>query len=329
MDPKLDTFWSSLQQKLTARLAERIPRGAEVLYLEYPIYANIGDLMIYLGTEGWLRRSGTKVVGRWHIQNFKFPSLPRDAVLLCQGGGNFGDLYPYIQAFREAVVKAYPRNTIIFLPQTIHYDDPAHLEASAKVLRRHPGLHILVRDNESLAIARAHFAGCECLLAPDMAVWLHPIMESLNVRIPRSPRTGTLHLLRTDREQHMEQSVPETAPGWKGDWMDMLGFREWEIKFSMKVSRRLRKTKADRLVAVGWHFVARRVVTFCASRFLHAETVVTSRLHGHILASLLGIPNILLDNSYGKNSAYFQAWHGELDLARFAGTGIRQDVGTL
>ena len=36
--------------------------------------------------------------------------------------------------------------------------------------------------------------------------------------------------------------------------------------------------------------------------------VITERLHGHILCLLGGIPNVLIDNSYGKNAAFYSAW---------------------
>ncbi|MEG8022012.1 polysaccharide pyruvyl transferase family protein [Sphingomonas aerolata] len=36
--------------------------------------------------------------------------------------------------------------------------------------------------------------------------------------------------------------------------------------------------------------------------------IVTDRLHAHILALLLGIPHVALDNEYGKLSAYIAAW---------------------
>ena len=38
------------------------------------------------------------------------------------------------------------------------------------------------------------------------------------------------------------------------------------------------------------------------------DLIITTRLHGHILACLLGIPNILLNNSYGKNKNFYQTW---------------------
>ena len=35
---------------------------------------------------------------------------------------------------------------------------------------------------------------------------------------------------------------------------------------------------------------------------------MTDKLHGHLLAALLGIPHVVLDNSYGKVSGTLEAW---------------------
>jgi exopolysaccharide biosynthesis predicted pyruvyltransferase EpsI len=44
--------------------------------------------------------------------------------------------------------------------------------------------------------------------------------------------------------------------------------------------------------------------------------VDSNRLHAHILVCLIGVPNLLFDNSYGKCSDYSRTWHSELEFAR-------------
>ncbi len=39
------------------------------------------------------------------------------------------------------------------------------------------------------------------------------------------------------------------------------------------------------------------------------KVVITDRLHGHILCSLLKIPHVILDNSYRKISNFRAAWN--------------------
>jgi pyruvyl transferase EpsO len=48
--------------------------------------------------------------------------------------------------------------------------------------------------------------------------------------------------------------------------------------------------------------------------------VITDRLHGHILCVLLGIPHILLDNSYGKVRGCYKTWTHPCNFARWCDT---------
>ncbi len=38
------------------------------------------------------------------------------------------------------------------------------------------------------------------------------------------------------------------------------------------------------------------------------RVVVTDRLHGHLLALLMDIPHVVLDNSYGKLRTMYETW---------------------
>jgi pyruvyl transferase EpsO len=46
--------------------------------------------------------------------------------------------------------------------------------------------------------------------------------------------------------------------------------------------------------------------------------VITDRLHAHILSLLLGIPNIILDNSYGKVRDFHETWTSGSDIVTMA-----------
>lgn len=59
---------------------------------------------------------------------------------------------------------------------------------------------------------------------------------------------------------------------------------------------------------------AARIRLARGSRILSdSQILITDRLHGHILASLMGIPHIVLDNSYGKIAPFRAAWQGRYD----------------
>jgi len=48
------------------------------------------------------------------------------------------------------------------------------------------------------------------------------------------------------------------------------------------------------------------------------KTVISDRLHGHVLATLMQIPNIIIDNSYGKLSSFHDTWMRDVTGVRFA-----------
>ncbi|MNP69123.1 putative pyruvyl transferase EpsO [compost metagenome] len=63
------------------------------------------------------------------------------------------------------------------------------------------------------------------------------------------------------------------------------------------------------------------LVNKAVKRFGSYRSVQTSRLHGHILSCLMDKPNTLLDNSYGKNSSYYQTWTSGIKTASLSVDG--------
>ena len=49
-----------------------------------------------------------------------------------------------------------------------------------------------------------------------------------------------------------------------------------------------------------------------------ANFVITDRLHGHILSTLIGIPHVLTDSTLGKNLAFHNSWTQDCDCTRIA-----------
>jgi len=308
----LTEFWTRQQALLAGLLAPLVPQAATVVLLDYPVHGNTGDHLIWLGTERWLESIGARVAGRWHLDNFAFPRLPDGTIVLCQGGGNFGDIYRF-QRFRERVVAAYPRQRIVMLPQTIHFRDPARLRQSRAALAGHGDLHLFVRDHRSLEIARESFANARPQLAPDMAAFLFPVADVLACDLPAAPRRDVLHFVRRDRERTAATATPRGI-----DWDDIDPRHQLFVLGAIATGYLFGK-------AIPAGYASRYWLDFCRGRVIRAaqlvadhRQVVTNRMHCHILASLLGVPSVVLDNDYGKCSAYFRAWHSELPFARLA-----------
>lgn len=49
-----------------------------------------------------------------------------------------------------------------------------------------------------------------------------------------------------------------------------------------------------------------------------AEFVITDRLHGHIMCTLMGIPHVLMDSKLKKNLFLHDTWTKDCDCVRVA-----------
>ncbi|MCB9901539.1 MAG: polysaccharide pyruvyl transferase family protein [Planctomycetota bacterium] len=306
-----------LRDTLTATLGPLLPRGEPFALLGYPAYANVGDSAIWLGALALLRRHGSgppayACTPRTFDEESLRQRVPRGTILFT-GGGNFGDLYPSHQRMRERVVAAFPEHRIVQLPQTIRFANDREREASRRSLGAHRDFTLLARDEESLKVARCGL-GLRASLCPDLAFALGPQ--------PRlsPPTRDVLWLLRRDHEQL----------GGGGLGPGAADARDWPAEpreALFRLQRRLRKAVArspqrhprrDALLQRTFAPAARARVRRGLALLASARVVVTDRLHGHILATLLGIPHVFLDNSYGKNATFHRAWTAHVDGVRWA-----------
>ena len=303
-------------------IAEPLPPGSPIAYLDYALHFNVGDLLINLGSEAFFERMGYDVKLRMSLFDLcridweqpaearlkpvalqRLRALPPKVALVLHGGGNFGDLYPEFQALREQVVRHCPDRRIVMLPQSLHFDDGAAQRRSLDRLLGHRDLHVFLRDAESLAVVQSHGSGHGRLL-PDMA---HALWQTHGwTPQPAAPDAPRLCLRRRDGEV----GVPPPAGTHSLDWPDLVGAFD---QFAFRAVRRTMHLDLDRRHRVAgraWYAVRDRVVARARRLFTEHGEIVTDRLHGMILAALLERPVRYVDNSYGKLSRYARAWLG-------------------
>jgi len=291
----------AIQETLIASLARAIPRGSRVALIDYPRHTNVGDSAIWLGERKLLHHIGARVVYLADMSQYdsgRMRSLLGDGIVLIHGGGNFGDLWPSHQAFRERVLADFPDNTILQLPQSIHFDDQANAARVKKAIARHRRFTLFVRDRQSLAIARDRL-GIEALLAPDSAFGLWPLQ-----RIGRPNRSHVIQR-RTDKELASSDPVADSF-----DWLTPPGRIESKMDKQIPNARRL--MRYGPLGAAMYGAWLDRLALLRVRRGLRllsrGEVVITDRLHGALLSLLADIPVVALDNRTGKISAVLQTW---------------------
>ncbi len=305
-----------------------IPDGSPLALFDFPSYCNVGDNAIWLGESDYLKSQhpGSPVV--WVADTSSanrddLPKLPADCVILIQGGGNFGDLWPHHQALRERLVKHYRDHRIIQFPQSIHFENPANQDRCREVLATHHDFHLLVRDKVSLSLANELNSGKSCL-CPDMALQLG------RISLPARQKHEIFGLMRTDREKATcSEYAALPSDCVVADWVN----QELGVGLSMEASayklltlypRRLRLIREIQFVQKGlrYHYdrLAQRYVQGGCALLGSGRVVITDRLHAHILCSLMGIPHVVLDNSYRKIKNLRDAWHTGEGLCQSAKT---------
>ncbi len=315
-----------------ARMADRVGdvlRGLleperPVALVNFPNHPNPGDNAIWLGTHAALRRIRVPIGYASNWSSFSATAMRSaigDGPLLLNGGGNFGDLYAGQHGLREYVLEHCRDRHVIQLPQSICFRDRANLDRVRRLCASHPAFTLVVRERQSYEIALRSF-DVPTLLCPDMAFALDPL------ETPAGARQALLWLGRQDAERVWRTPPPPGIPvrDWTGDaevWMSPATQRILAVNFRLIAFTRNDPARtARRARALAWTFgplaeawLRRGIDILCS-----AQVVVTDRLHAHIFAILLGLPHVLLDNSYGKVRSTFETWTCESGLGMWAET---------
>ncbi|WP_152379466.1 polysaccharide pyruvyl transferase family protein [Paenibacillus brasilensis] len=296
---------AKLKNKLSVIL-DVVPQGSNIIYVDYPVYNNGGDVLIMKGTEAFFKDNGIHVRARYSAMDIPDQlHIPGDWIIVCHGGGNFGDLYLNHQNLRERIVRDFPNHRIVIMPQTIHFQSEQKANEVAALFNAHPDLHMFVRDTRSYQWAKDKLNQCHITLCPDMAHQLWPL----------KPTTVTvkdvLYFLRTDIETVGGQKKfdDEADAAHRLDW-DTL-FTPLEVKgivYFQKFYRLNKRIGGPLPTRTFWYKYTDHLMNKAVTLFSSYREVRTSRLHGHILACLLDMPHVVIDNSYGKNSQYYNTW---------------------
>lgn len=290
--------------------------GKNCCLLDLPNYYNPGDQLIWEGEEQILKHLGVKVTYRASLHFFNPRMVKKGGCILLQGGGNFGDIYYKHQQFREYIVKQFPHHKIIILPVTIHFTSQDKLLRSFKIFRNHTDLVICARDERSFKLLRSNFHKSKSYLLPDTACGILNMKKNLSTR----KEGKLLFLSRTDKEKSARLTsldFPDPNRIIISDWPQFNQFNliihYAVLKTNVLILRIFQffgthwDSQFDIYGLIKIHSKERQV-NEAVDLLRNFNFIITSRLHGHILAILLGIRNIALDNSYGKNKDYYHTW---------------------
>ncbi|HHX61065.1 MAG TPA: polysaccharide pyruvyl transferase YvfF [Epulopiscium sp.] len=299
---------------------ERLKREINYNYclLDIPNHRNIGDLLIWQGELDFLKKNvNFPCIYTSNLHLFDNKRVG-DSIILLHGGGNMGDLWEHHNNYRLEVIKKFPDNKIIILPQSMEFHFEDKLNRTVEIYEGHPNLMVCARDKHTYNILTALCKKTKVILLPDMAFCSS--YSSFN------KGSGKLYLKRKDKELNTKIDSSLFADFDTLDWptyeygkVKSFFFHKFQgankrmSKFLFNygclknhATGLLNVINREKLIQVGIEFLS----TY--------NLIVTTRLHGFILAAILGIPVVIVDNSYGKNKRFYDTWMKDVPHTYFA-----------
>lgn len=305
-----------LKQYIESELSSYITSDY-VLY-DIPNHRNIGDQLIYQGELDFLKTFPFKCVDKCSV-SYNFKKQINAELILLHGGGNFGDIYPFHQNFREKIVSQNHDKRIVLFPNSVQFNSKENLAKSAALFNAHPNMVICVRDTNSFDLLSKHFNKCKILLLPDMA-FCSSYQKSLKV-------TKELAIIRRNDFELKEKDTNVTTGNYDViDWSTFdNSFREKLHLYYYSLNRIasefiLKLTKKNSVYGLLPLRKEKEYVESGVKLLSNYNFIISTRLHGHILSLLLGIPSIIVDNNYGKNKRFYDTWLTNIPNSYYADT---------
>ncbi len=262
-----------------------------------PSLRNVGDHAQAVAIKKWLQDNfkDFKILEFNKTEVYKFLSLiktmtnEQDLIFL-HSGGNLGDRGLWSEGGRRLIIKNFPKNKIISLPQTIFFSETQkgqkELKKTREIYNTHQNLMIMARDEQSFELAKSYFPNCKILLCPDFVL-------SLSTKIKRNEkRKNILLCLRKDSESRLGKLARRQIKkeirslGQKHD--------QYDTTFSKDIAIKNREKEFKKAL----------------SFFRKYKLVITDRLHGVIFAVITQTPCIALKTVDHKLTASVRWFRG-------------------
>lgn len=268
------------------RLIFNRKKRAAIILMGAPEYGNLGDHAIAFATRNFMTDNFNNFDYFEITENDILFSIrevqqliKEDDILLLQGGGNFGDLYPDQNKIRDIVLNSFKRNKKIMMPQTIYFSNEEILSPNFCT----NSLVLCAREYKSYEIMNRVFNG-KVLYTPD-------IVLSLFNKIPITTieeRSGVLLCLRDDKERNTNINIEKSIQGYLDKRFNTIEKVSTVLDHDVLIEQREREL--EKLII----------------KFSLAELIITDRLHGMIIAAITKTPCIVFSTFNHKITESFE-----------------------
>lgn len=309
-----------IKSTLVSTVSRELKGVDEVALAIFPNHWNVGDSALWWAAQALLESCGIAIRYVCSFKTYTPEELtrrlkPSSPIILC-GGGNFGDMYMDEEGLREKLLVNHKDRKIIQLPQSLWFTSDSEKQRITALVKAHPDFTLMVRDEQSLAIARTVSARPP-ILCPDTAFFLRGYLP------PNKKNHFITNLRRNDSEASIAEGkhrVNERTYDWHQE--DSSYRSSWSLcgRIAYKIVN----------LWVGGHIKSSIPVLWATTELSRTRTLgglgtindsallITDRLHAAIFSILIDQETILIDNSYGKNKALYNTWLRDIPTIRLA-----------
>lgn len=235
-----------------------------------------------------------------HIKWIKKLVTPNDLIFL-HSGGNLGDRRMKSEISRRTVIKTFPDNKIIQLPQTIFFSATENgervLRESKEVYESHNNLTIAGRDEFSFKLAKKYFPKVKSIACPDFVLM---VKNGKNVNNDKM-RKGVLLCFRKDSESIFNEEIILKLEKIVSRYSKSISHYDTKVKY--KIKRKSREKELEKTLEI----------------FSRYEVVITDRYHGIIFALITNTPCIVMKTVDHKLTEAIK-WFNKINFVKYADT---------
>lgn len=272
-----------------------------IFLMATPCHGNLGDHAIVYAEYKFL--NDMNLINQLiEIKNYEYLKykdiikkyINKDDVIIIDGGGNLGTLWPHEDDKISEIIESYINNRIIVFPQTCFYSNDfegkERIKKSIDIYSKHKDLTITLRDKHSYEFICRNFPTVKSIYVPDIVLYINNVSKDI-------VRSGVLLCFRKDLEKVVtEKEINKIKEYLKSK---NISYIETDTIINKEVTKKNRNQELSKK----WN------------EFSKAGLVITDRLHGMIFATITGTPCIAIDNKSKKVSGVYN-WISSLEYIK-------------
>lgn len=274
----------------------------KIIHILTPLHGNMGDQAIVYATNKYLKDSFSdyEIIEIYRRDIYKYMKSikkvvkPDDLIVLI-GGGNMGNLWIDEERDRRFVIKNFPSNKIISMPQTISFtsdvDGKKEFLKTQEIYNKNKNLILISRERTSYNIMNENFKRKNVILNPDTVLYLNNTIHD-----DKFKREYIMTCLRNDKESVLGCNKEKLITDLKRNYGQVV---EFDTVINKTVTKEKREKELNKMF----------------DRFLKSKVVITDRLHGMVFCAITKTPCIVTKSLDHKVTGTYQ-WIKDLNYIR-------------